>query len=212
MINAVTLSTEPLFTASAVSELTACCKSWCCDKNLRTKLTATCGDIMSHSPSVAIMTNSVMGVIISECTSGSAINNLPSAFPPVKESSPLNSMSPKARDTARMPFTLLFSTVPPAWRIRSRSTSLSKRCILFSTTARPPLLSTHMESPTPATVNRCFLPSYTAMMPVEPETSSSSRNILHSCLSIVLQTSAMTESSCLRSRNLGCITIMAGRC
>mmetsp|Transcript_12836 Transcript_12836/g.22495 ORF Transcript_12836/g.22495 Transcript_12836/m.22495 type:complete len:213 (+) Transcript_12836:78-716(+) len=212
MIRTVTLSTEPRVRASFERPFAASSRSRCLCNKLRTNVTAICGVITSHSPSVAMIANSVMGVMCSLHTSGVEMTSPSEACVGLSSSlSGLNCVSPKAREIARRPFTLLLMTVPPARLIRSTSSALSRRCMRFSITALPLRLSTHMESPTPATVRICRRPSYTAITPVEPDASSSSISILHTCTSILAHTSIRAASHVL-SKNFSCKTSACGRC
>ena len=77
---------------------------------------------------------------------------------------------------------LFFITVPPAASTLALSSASSNRCMRCILTALPPLLNTHMLSPTLATVSTLRLPSYTAITPVDPDQSSSSIKWSHTCV------------------------------
>ena len=74
----------------------------------------------------------------------------------------------------------------------THSPSSSKRCCRCILIALPARLNTHMESPTLATVNIDFRPSYTTIRPVDPEISRVRREMVRG--------SQMTLVKMIRSR------------
>mmetsp|Transcript_8349 Transcript_8349/g.23689 ORF Transcript_8349/g.23689 Transcript_8349/m.23689 type:complete len:242 (+) Transcript_8349:183-908(+) len=119
----------------------------------------------SQSPSVARTKNSSISMRDSTRISGTATTDPASSLP-------LCWTSPKDRDTASIPFTRFDTIRPPAFSIRWRSSSLVRRWSDVRSTALPPLLNTHRQSPTFPTMSWRRRSSRTAMQAVDPHSSS----------------------------------------
>mmetsp|Transcript_23722 Transcript_23722/g.54687 ORF Transcript_23722/g.54687 Transcript_23722/m.54687 type:complete len:216 (-) Transcript_23722:1892-2539(-) len=183
----LTLSTLCCLSASLVTSSATRFRSRWLWSLRRMKFTTCWLCITSHSPSVAITINSSRTDMVSSCTSGVAIMISP---PSAVTAPPLCWTSPNARETASVRFTRFCMMLPPAARMRSRSSSRSHRCSLLKSMARPLRLSTHRESPTLAIISELRGPSNTATRAVEPHWSPSAASLRQRSRSICVDTAA----------------------